>query len=271
VFHTGGLVAGLCCLLSGIFGIVAPGDGVKVNFEIFMISMYSAVFGFMIAFLEVWQPSWFSRLFGFYDTMVGRGVFILLTSCLALGHTGLQKFLGALGLIVALLYIILAALIRFNVVKPDSEQLRKFNLQDVTVLPNPLWKGSVGAAEAGKNEPLAEGGYAPPQPAPPSGPKPLNVNTPPVPQAEEVPEEGVEQVGEEEEVFEMNSQHDDEGGAVIEVANNEDSNTLRKPPHHRPTRTEEQINILEAKGPPARPPPPPAPGGARDASDEENI
>merc|ERR1719189_3428285 len=102
--------------------------------------------------------------------MVGRGVFILLASCLALWHRDLQKFFGALGLIVAFMYLILATLIRFKFVTPDTAQLRKFNLQDVTMLPDPLWKGAVGGKESG--QPLQQGGYAPPQPAPPGGPKP---------------------------------------------------------------------------------------------------
>jgi len=117
-FHLGGIIGGLSCCLSGIIGI----SNVK-SFENFVTSIYSMVFGGTIFLLELYQPSWFVRRFGFYDTMSGRGFFILSIGFLSVGSSGFQRFLGAVGVLVAILYLLLSCSLSIGILDPSNPKL----------------------------------------------------------------------------------------------------------------------------------------------------
>jgi len=142
-FHTGGIVAGLACLLSGIIGITAAN-----SFEHFILNIYAMAFGFWIFILEIYQPSWFLEKFGFYDTMPGRGFFILFVGCLSLGSTSFQRFLGALGILVAFCYLLLACTLKSGILDPESPMLKRHQIE-LNDLPEPLYKSSTGKKGTG--------------------------------------------------------------------------------------------------------------------------
>jgi len=142
-FHTGGIVAGMACLLSGIIGISDA-----TTFEHFILNIYAMAFGFWIFILEIYQPSWFLAKFGFYDTMPGRGFFILFVGCLSLGNTSFQRFLGGLGIFVAFCYLLLACTLKTGILDPESPMLKRHQI-DVNDLPEPLYKSSTGKKGTG--------------------------------------------------------------------------------------------------------------------------
>jgi len=144
IFHIGGIVGGAACTISGIVGM-SKAD----SFEGFIISIYSIVFGLSIFILEIYQPDWFMDRFGFYDTMHGRGFFIMLVGCLALGSSGFQRFCGALGVIVAIFYLMLACSLKVGILNKDNPTLTRHQI-NIMDLPDPLWKGGNGRA---KNDP----------------------------------------------------------------------------------------------------------------------
>lgn len=142
-FHIGGIVAGLACLISGIIGISDAR-----TFEHFILNIYAMAFGFWIFILEIYQPSWFLDKFGFYDTMPGRGFFILFVGCLSLGTTSFQRFLGGLGIFVAFCYLLLALILKAGCLNPESPMLKRHQI-DLNDLPEPLYKSSTGKKGTG--------------------------------------------------------------------------------------------------------------------------
>jgi len=144
IFHTGGLVGGVACFISGIVGL-----GNTSTFEGIIIGIYSIAFGLSIFILEIYQPDWFNERFGFYDTMHGRGFFIMLVGCLALGSTGFQRFCGAIGVTVAILYLLLAVSLKLGILNQNNPTLAAHKI-DLMDLPDPLWKGGNGRAKAKK-------------------------------------------------------------------------------------------------------------------------
>merc|ERR1719323_593641 len=130
LIHGAGMVAGLSTFFSGLIGVMDAS-----NFEGYIINIYCLLGGLCIFGLEIRYPDFFHIRFGFYGTMIGRGMFYLLVGTLGLGSTSLQKFLGALCLIVAFGYILAALMIMGKCLQEDNPYF--------VALPGPLWTGNI--------------------------------------------------------------------------------------------------------------------------------